>query len=228
MNDCSSDETVDRIRAIADQRIKLVERPQNSGCPGIPRNEGVALAEGDLIAFLDADDLCISEKLKRHASFMEAHPEIPFSHTACGDVAKRIFQKFGIMLEGDDWRTGEDYEYYLRIAAGHSIGFIDEVLTAYRAQEENQSISQESGNWRGIPEHIPALRYILNHPEIWESCADRRTVVNAVAKACLENAWYWRDRDEKGRSKWFLHKALALKPFSIRLLKMYIAQQLKS
>lgn len=143
-------------------------------------------------------------------------------------LRKEFVQKFDGMLEGDDWRTGEDDEYDLRIAAGDSIGFIDEVLAVYRAQEEKQNISQESGNWRGIPEHIPALRYILNHPEIWESCADRRTVVNAVAKACLKNAWYWRDRDEKGRSKWFLHKALALKPFSIRLWKMYIAQQLKS
>jgi len=40
------------------------------------RNRGVQAARGDLIAFLDHDDLWLPEKLARQLAVMEAHPEV--------------------------------------------------------------------------------------------------------------------------------------------------------
>jgi glycosyltransferase involved in cell wall biosynthesis len=48
---------------------------QDNGGPAAARNSGVGIAQGDLIAFLDADDLWHPEKLRRQMQCLEARPE---------------------------------------------------------------------------------------------------------------------------------------------------------
>ncbi len=45
------------------------------------RNIGLARATGSLIAYLDADDLWMPEKIERQVAVLEAHPEAVASHT---------------------------------------------------------------------------------------------------------------------------------------------------
>lgn len=73
VDDCSTDHSVEIISSfvIKDQRIKLIRNEKNSGGPSIPRNLGMASAKGDLIAFLDSDDIWMPEKLERQLEFME-------------------------------------------------------------------------------------------------------------------------------------------------------------
>lgn len=54
--------------------VKVVTQP-NLGA-GAARNHGVALAEGEFLAFLDADDLWIPEKLTLQIAGFAAQPEI--------------------------------------------------------------------------------------------------------------------------------------------------------
>ncbi|MCT4352367.1 glycosyltransferase [Streptomyces sp. Je 1-79] len=58
VDDCSADGTllVARQFAAADPRVRVIERPQNSGGCGAPRNNGIDAASGQYVMFLDADD----------------------------------------------------------------------------------------------------------------------------------------------------------------------------
>lgn len=55
--------------AASDSRISILTNPVSRG-PAFARNVGVAAAQGDFIAFLDADDIWDSGKLERQTAFM--------------------------------------------------------------------------------------------------------------------------------------------------------------
>jgi glycosyltransferase involved in cell wall biosynthesis len=82
IDDCSVDDTLAVVSALAqeDQRVKYVAMPVNSGA-AVSRNKGIELAKGRFIAFLDADDLWLSDKLEKHIDFMRAN-DVAFSYAA--------------------------------------------------------------------------------------------------------------------------------------------------
>ncbi|WP_167620187.1 glycosyltransferase family 2 protein [Paracoccus ravus] len=61
-------------------RIRYAEHPghENRGMSA-SRNAGIALARGDYVALLDADDIWLPERLERHVAVMEAHPQAAMS-----------------------------------------------------------------------------------------------------------------------------------------------------
>lgn len=73
VEDGSSDGTVsmieDYIRESGDERIRLIRQPGNLGAARA-RNRGLKEAAGRYIAYLDADDLWVPEKLERELAFM--------------------------------------------------------------------------------------------------------------------------------------------------------------
>ena len=81
VDDCSTDNSLKLINESAklDERIKVVGLKENSG-PAKTRNAGIEAAKGDFIAFLDADDVWLPEKLEKQLIFMKKHDSI-FSFT---------------------------------------------------------------------------------------------------------------------------------------------------
>lgn len=71
-DDCSTDNSVDVIKTYCekDSRIKLFSTSQNTGHPIEPRNISLSNALGDVIAFLDADDLWLPTMLAESVVFM--------------------------------------------------------------------------------------------------------------------------------------------------------------
>ena len=72
VDDCSSDDSVLIIQKYLkkDKRIKFFMLSENSGA-AIARNTGIDNAKGRYLAFLDADDLWVKNKLELQVSFMQ-------------------------------------------------------------------------------------------------------------------------------------------------------------
>lgn len=74
VEDCSRDKTVDIIEAYiresGEKRIRLIRQPENMGAARA-RNRGLQEAGGRYIAYLDADDLWLPEKLEHELEFMK-------------------------------------------------------------------------------------------------------------------------------------------------------------
>jgi len=80
-DDCSTDKTYDILLRLSlqDPRVKPQKNSVNSGA-AVTRNNSLARASGDFIAFIDSDDIWHSKKLELQLKFMG--DDIKFSFTA--------------------------------------------------------------------------------------------------------------------------------------------------
>ena len=74
IDDASQDHTVEVVKRIQDERIRLVEMPTKTNLPML-RNYGFDLARGEYIAFMDSDDISVPERLQVEAEFLDANPD---------------------------------------------------------------------------------------------------------------------------------------------------------
>ncbi len=74
IDDGSTDNTKEVLYPFM-QRIKYIRSEQNKGLP-TARNIGIRPAQGKYIAFIDADDLWLPEKLQTDIEYFETHPEV--------------------------------------------------------------------------------------------------------------------------------------------------------
>ena len=74
VDDASTDDSVqlvqDYLEQTPDDRIRLICKKQNEGA-AVARNTGIDAATGEIIAFLDADDIWLPQKLEKELAFME-------------------------------------------------------------------------------------------------------------------------------------------------------------
>ncbi|OCB77218.1 glycosyltransferase family 2 protein [Flavobacterium crassostreae] len=95
VDDASTDGTLALVtkHAQVDPRIQVHALTQNSGT-GIARSKALAVAKGQYIAFLDADDLWQPTKLLKQVAFMQTH-QLPFtfSYYDCIDEQGRPLNK---------------------------------------------------------------------------------------------------------------------------------------
>lgn len=105
IDDGSTDRTRERVEAIDDARVAVHTYP-NAGLSEA-RNRGIRRARGDLISFIDADDLWTRDKLESQLQALQRNPDlsIAYSWTMFIDERSRyLFAKAPCFFEGDVYR----------------------------------------------------------------------------------------------------------------------------
>lgn len=92
VDDGSSDNTAEAVSRYG-EAVRLLRQP--NGGPGVARNSGISAANGDWIAFLDADDQWVPNKLERQIECAHSHPDAGLIYCDA------------IVLDADGTATGE-------------------------------------------------------------------------------------------------------------------------
>ena len=130
------------------------------------RNRGLQEAKGELITFLDHDDILLPDSIRRRAEYMRSHPEVwcliarhrsflekdidraPWIHAAeftegaygFGYLMARTSVLAGLGGFDPEWRTGEEVELFFRAkAAGYEIAKLPEITVLRRVHARNLS-----------------------------------------------------------------------------------------
>lgn len=83
VDDGSTDDTDACVGRLADPRVRYLKRP-HAGVSAT-RNAAIAVATGELVSFLDSDDLWKPDKLQAEVAFLARHPEV---HAVFSDLEK--------------------------------------------------------------------------------------------------------------------------------------------
>jgi len=111
VNDGSTDNSVNIIQSYNDPRICLVHNDGNLGL-AVSLNRGIELAQGELIARMDADDISRPERLACQVSFMDANPQVG----VCGS-----WVRFFSNEQNSVWKLPESSEE-IRCWQFHTVG----------------------------------------------------------------------------------------------------------
>ena len=74
VNDGSNDATAEILDGLSDKRLKILHTPRLGRAKAL--NLSVRNSSGDYIAVLDADDVCLPDRLRLQADFLNSYPDV--------------------------------------------------------------------------------------------------------------------------------------------------------
>jgi len=138
IDDASKDDTIKKVTAFQDDRIRILKQPTNQGVAAA-RNLGVQEARYDWIAFLDSDDLWTKDKLEKQIQQMITlernlslqQPSDILSNAYSNDSSFHKTPCGGNMQRPSLYYTGSAFID----AAGHPLSYILHVPSQMTAKE---------------------------------------------------------------------------------------------
>lgn len=96
INDCSKDSTAEILADFADKdsRIKVHTNEVNLKLP-TSLNKAISLSQGKYIARMDADDICLPDRLEKQFKFMEENPDVSLSSCRFMTVKNGVYASGG-------------------------------------------------------------------------------------------------------------------------------------
>lgn len=171
VDDGSTDKTADIAAQFHDQ-IRYVHQA-NQG-PAVARNQGIKLAQGELITFLDVDDLWAEQVLPDFIEYLVAHPEVeivqgliqqmqletagqpifepvfepvfePYQFINLGSAIYRRSLFDKVGLLDEALRDNEDTDWFLRAWEKNvSKAVLPRVMLFYRKHDRNMTLEQKN------------------------------------------------------------------------------------
>lgn len=174
-DDCSTDDTVNIISAIKDDRILLIQNTENRGLTK-NLNSMLEIAKGEFIARMDGDDISLPNRFKKQLEYFDRHKETELigsdsrnigasdliwrcragsEELKCRLLLRPIFAHPSFMMRrslieaglryDEDFRTAQDYDFCRRVAKEHAIGRVNSILLCYRVHDKQVSGTAKKG-----------------------------------------------------------------------------------
>jgi hypothetical protein len=156
IDDGSTDSTPALLAAFASRDARVVvHRHANRGRP-LSLNRGVELARADLVARLDADDVCLPERLARQLAFLREHEQVAVVGGAVRviDAAGRCFEESRYPLSDAE----------IRAAFAYTSPFVHSAVTFRR------SAFEQAGGYRPCND--------AEDVDLWLRLAERHALAN--------------------------------------------------
>lgn len=191
IDDGSKDNSVEVIEQIAPDvlargvPIKLYKK--SNGGPSSARNYGIAKSEGRFIAFLDADDYWLPDKLLRQVEQLEKYPEAVLIGGPVGtprSATKRVsrvhfrqllytnyFATSSVLVKSEiiklfkfdeTMKYSEDYRVWLQLAYQYSCYFYNEVLVFNIKSINERPFGLSSKLWQMEKGELSNYFYLFN------------------------------------------------------------------
>ncbi|MBL7682995.1 MAG: glycosyltransferase family 2 protein [Flavipsychrobacter sp.] len=123
MDDGSTDNTKELVLAIEDDRIRYCNEGR-IGITGVLKNKAIRESKGELITFMDSDDLLAPHKLEAQVNALQQNPDAGFSFTNCHDFNEQGIQRIYL----DKQQGIEVGNFFEAICWGHKLVFIQTVM----------------------------------------------------------------------------------------------------
>ncbi len=167
VDDHSLDNTLSILNGFTgDPRITIIKRSQRSGGPATPRNDGIRIATGDYLAFIDSDDVWHPEKLELQLQAMTENGlnflsslHTPFTHRT---PEPQLIDKRGLNVERKNHRQLLSKNWVITSSALVSRGLFNDI------------------RFDQAPEYVGVEDYL-----VWLYIHQRRDIQSAVLKAPL-------------------------------------------
>lgn len=260
--DSSTDVSSGQAGMVSDVRVRrYVQEPRGVSAA---RNLGIQQARGAYIAFQDADDEWLPEKLKMQLAAFRRYPDAGLAFTdtlmfKAGEVVQKTMNRDMLSqwcashaseLSGvyygrlyaellihncmntssvlvkrtaleecgvfdEQFKVGEDYDVWLRIARKYPMIFIDRVLCKYRVHSDGLSGGEEVRGLRWLDAHV-AVRE--KHRRLRLVPAEQVDSLNDIlGRRSWEAGWrYFGQNNFRDARRHFL-TALRIRPISLRI-----------
>ncbi|HEV8437723.1 MAG TPA: glycosyltransferase [Methylomirabilota bacterium] len=211
VDDGSHDRTVEIVGEITDPRLRVVSFP--NGGTGMARNRGIALARGELVAFIDADDLWTPDKLEAQVAALARHPEAGASHSwtvFVDEAGRERSRQQPVFFEGDVCRgllvenfTCSGSNILVRRAALETVGGFDPSLTV---SEDWEFCVRLAAQWPFVL--VPRYQILYRQMPASKSSNPRR----------------WEEHARRAIERTFAHVPARLQPLKRRRMARYHLQ----
>lgn len=172
IDDASTDGTTDILKKCNDPRIKFIFKEKNQGVSSAT-NDGFRVARGKYIARMDGDDISVRERFEKQVKVLENNPnificgslvqylggtnniivykeihkeiiaELLLSCSICMGASMFRREELANCFYDENKKSGEDYDFWSKVAWLGEIYNIQEVLLLYRVHPTQASIAHK-------------------------------------------------------------------------------------
>lgn len=217
IDDASTDETVTIIKSYCDDRIQLVEKPNNSGYIN-SLNYGLKIAKGKYIARMDGDDVSLPERFAKQIAFLETNEDVilcgswfrilgsdnivklPECHNAiklhflrgnCIAHPSVMIKKKSLdeleFVYDESREPAEDYDLWVRLALKAKLHNLQEVLLDYRIHKNQISTKRSVQRRQNVIEIKQGLFSVLDLDLLTEERMVLDKLIDNGNEICFED-----------------------------------------